>query len=269
MRTALAALVLATAIATTAHAAPADAKQRAAQSFAAGKTAFAHGDFAAAGAAFEQAALYVPHPAALLDAAEAWALAGDRVRAAQLCDRVLAMAPLEARFRAAADEQLARLAPHVATVRVRTAPGARITVDGRDEAGGPIRLAPGGHVLEAAGPEPGRRRSEAIELAAGEMREIDLVALAPEPARPPRTQQASPPLATWVAFGAAAAASGVAVVYGIRTIDAKDAFDASPTFETRDDFVRERAITNVAIGVAAVSVIAGGVLWLFAPRRER
>ena len=85
-----AALVGAISFASSALAEPTD-KQRAAELFAGGEAALKRGDFPGAGAAFEQAALYAPHPSALLNAAEAWELAGDVTRAAELCDRALAM----------------------------------------------------------------------------------------------------------------------------------------------------------------------------------
>src|SRR4051812_39095386 len=67
------------------------ARARADESFRQAKAAFARGEFAAAAAAFEQAATFVLHPAPLMNAAEAWENAGEPVRAIEDCDRVSAI----------------------------------------------------------------------------------------------------------------------------------------------------------------------------------
>src|SRR5579859_1368405 len=90
-RTSLAAIaaVLAFATPSVARSAPPadDARARAAESFREAQAAFARRDFAAAAAAFEAAADFAPHPAALLSASEAWERAGEPARAADDCDR--------------------------------------------------------------------------------------------------------------------------------------------------------------------------------------
>ncbi len=272
-------------VADSAAAAPrSSAKQRAAQSFAAGKASFERGDFAAAGAAFEQAALHVPHPATLLNAAEAWELAGDHVRAAQICDRVLDMEDLETRYREVANTQLERLSKRIATIHVRVPPGARVSVDGeRDESTDHrIRLKPGSHVIVAEGDGITTRR-EVIEVSPGEMRELDLTGAVEveTPATASRTTEApeekdakterrssGPPAGTWVALGVGAAAAGVAGFFGFRTLEAKDAFDANPTVQTAEDFKQARLMTNVSAGVAIAAAAVGVVLWIAAPRAQ-
>src|SRR5437868_2667472 len=68
-----------------------DEHDRAAEIFRQAQAAFARREFSAAAAAFEQAASFENHPATLLNAAEAWEAVPDEVRAAEDCDRVLAM----------------------------------------------------------------------------------------------------------------------------------------------------------------------------------
>src|SRR5262245_46232309 len=67
------------------------ARERASRSFSEAKTAFALRNFTAAATAFEEAARLTPHPVTWLDAADAWERAGQPTRAAEDCDRALAI----------------------------------------------------------------------------------------------------------------------------------------------------------------------------------
>src|SRR5438445_551534 len=107
-----------------------DVHKRAAESFREAQAAFERREFAAAAAAFEQAARYEPHPAPLLNAADAWERVGDLARAAEDCDLVLAMPSLSEPSRADAERRLARLLPRVATLVVRGPRTALIRIDG-------------------------------------------------------------------------------------------------------------------------------------------
>jgi hypothetical protein len=270
-------LVVALAISSVAEAAPTADSKRAAQSFAVGKSAFARGDYAGAAAAFEQAASYAPHPAALLNAAEAWELAGNHVHAAQVCDRVLAMPDLEPKYRQAATQQLTRLGPHVGTLEIKAPDGTHLSVDGEraTASGRVLRVAPGAHALSATFAD-GDSRNENVTVAAGVTKEVDLTpapAAAPAPSTPKQPDKkvsggSGPPAGVWIALGVAAVSGGVATVYGLRTVDARDRFNASPTVQTRDDFNSSRLMTNVFIGVAAVSAAVGVVMWIAAPSGE-
>lgn len=251
---------------------PAAESKRAAQSFAVGKTAYARGDFAGAAAAFEQAAFYSPHPAPLLNAAEAWELAGNFVRSAQLCDRVLEGEDVDAKFRQAAQQQLSRVSPRITTVDVKTPEGARLGVQGeRDETTGHrLRLTPGAHTVVVTY-KTGETRSETVSLSAGASKELDMTSPpppkeAPPPEPPPVLETHSgPPVGTWISFGLAAASGGAAAFFGVRTLDAQKNFDANPTEQTRDEFNSARLLTNVFIGVAVVSAAVGVVLWVASP----
>jgi hypothetical protein len=267
-----------------ASAAPTPAeKQKAAHSFQVGTAAYAKGDFAGAAAAFEQAALYAPHPSTLLNAAESWELAENPARAAQLCDRVLESPNLESQHRQAAQKQLARLEKKVGTIVVKAASDARIELDDKEEksAGTHFRVSSGPHKVKvtAAG---GEARTQSVTVAGGETKELDF--LTPPPPKPPAEVElkpsplavqnkeelaahegGGPPVATWLCFGAGAVGTGFAVYFGVKTLDAKDNFDAHPTATARDEFNSARLATDVAIGVAAVGFAVGIVLWATAP----
>lgn len=266
----------------TASAAPTTAeKQKAAQSFQLGSAAYAKGDFAGAAAAFEQAALYAPHPSTLLNAAESWELAENPARAAQLCDRVLDSPNLEPQHRQAAQKQLARLEKKVGTIVVKAPAKARVEVDEHEETTPRVRVTAGAHKVKVIAPE-GEAQTQSITIAGGESKELDF--LTPPPPKPEDTpppplvqkkkedeteQAGGPPLATWICFGAGAVASGAAVYFGVKTLQAKDAFDAQPTTAARDDFNSARLATDVAIGAAVAGIAIGFVLWVTSSPSDR
>ena len=257
-----------------------EARERASRSFGEAKAAFALHKYTAAGAAFEEAARLVPHPATWLDAAAAWEAAGELARAAEDCDRALALAG-ESGPAADATRRLDRLAPKIATVDLRGRPALLARVDGGDPTGLPAkrRLEPGHHRFVAREASTGEERSVELDLAAGEARTVDLDSAFPPPpppsppappptpapereAAPPPTRRAGPPLGSWIAFGAATVGAGVTTTFGVLTLGAKSTYQLTPTRETLDTFKSDRLATNIALGTAAVAAAVGVVLWL-------
>jgi hypothetical protein len=264
----------------------ADDTGRAATVFRQAQQAFGQKNYAAAAAAFEEAAQLVPHPSAWLNAAEAWELDGDLPRAAQDCDRALGMIDAAETHRREANARLARLVPRIATLQTIDRSGGhglRVTVDGGAEERVPTndRLPPGKHVvvvLDSSG-RPSRRVE--VDVAQGETRIEDLTPptaappppdaaverapAGPTPERPPPGR--GPSLASWIAFGTSAAASVTAIVAGELTLSARDDFDQAPTFERRDHFYAMRTLTNVAWTVGGGTAVIGVVLWALGPRQ--
>jgi hypothetical protein len=275
------AAVVALAVSGVTRAAAAAGSERAAAIFRQGQEAFAHKSYAAAAAAFEQAAELAPHPSAWLDAAEAWELDGSFARAAEDCDRALSLPDASEGHRHEAEARLARLTPKVATLDLRASRPGLVRLDGAAElrAPGKHRVAPGHHAIAVEGattPAP-----ISIDAKAGETAVIDLDPPAPraaEPAPPARADDTppapppeahrGPPLATWVAFGVASAAGATALVTGAMTLSARTDFTNAPSIDARDRFYRVRTITDVAWGVAGAAAITGAVLWLTAPRPD-
>jgi hypothetical protein len=265
-----------------ARGASASGSERAAQIFRQGQDAFAHKNYAAAAAAFEQAAELAPHPAAWLDAAEAWELDGALARAAQDVDRALALPDVSEGHRHEAEARLARLLPKVATLDLHTTLPQLVRLDGAGElrAPGKHRVAPGHHTvaLELA---TSTAPPVAVDARAGETTRIDLDP--PAPAAPPPSSAAppaskpdvapspavshgsqgshGPPVASWVAFGGAALAAGVGVTFGAMTLSARTDYTNAPTPDSRDRFYRLRTTTNIAWGVAGIAAATGVVLW--------
>lgn len=96
--------------------------------------------------------------------------------------------------------------------------------------------------------------------------EHDRAERAPSPPEPPSAW--GPPLAGVIAFGVAVVAGGVGVIYGVRTLGARDDFDANPTTATRDAFYDNRLVANVGFFTAGAAAIVGGVIWVVAPRER-
>jgi hypothetical protein len=266
-----------------AWAADGDAKQRAAERFEAARALFARGEYAKAAETFEQAAAIAPHPAAYMDAAEAWERAGEPVRAAEVCDRLVAMPYLDARYAGAANAILRRNAAKIATLDVVAPTGARASVDGGAELSVPHRwrLAPGTHALVVV--DAGKARSSSLALKGGESRVVDASPPPPEPPPPPPRpvvhdeppppppppESSGPPAGAWIAFGVAAAAVGVGATFGVMTLMSRDDYNAVPNHATADAFYRNRAIADVGLftGLAAAGV--GVAILVFSSGKAR
>jgi hypothetical protein len=285
-----AALVLAAGVllASVAHAQSADARRRAAEQFEEGKRAFAGGQYAAAAEHFQQAALIAPHPATLINAAEAWERAGEPARAAELCDRITATPYADARFLDAAVAMSRRLAPKIATVDVTVPQGGLATIDGGPEVPIPhrFRVRPGTH--EAMVTDAARRvRKVTLDVGAGETRTLEPAPdkepdvtprppPSPEPPptaplgqpAPPLSEPASPSIAPWIFFGLAGASAGVGGVFAYMTVKSRDDYDATPNHTTADAFYRNRLIADVGLFGAAALAATGVVILLLTPSRR-
>jgi len=55
---------------------------------------------------------------------------------------------------------------------------------------------------------------------------------------------------------------GVTSVFGVLTLNAQSEFNSNATLGTHTEFYRDRAITNVALGVAVAGLTAGLALWI-------
>jgi Tetratricopeptide repeat len=281
-------LVAALFVATLAHGQNADARRRAAEQFEAGKRAFANGQYVTAAEHFQQAALISPHPATLINAAEAWERAGEPARAVELCDRITAMPYADARFADAAVTMGRRLAPKIATVDVTAPQGGLATIDGGPEMPIPhrFRLPPGKH--EAMVTDTARRvRRIAVEVAAGESRTVEPpptkepevapqpvvtpeapAAPGPPPSAPEKAAASSGSVLPWVFFGFAGAAAGVGGAFAVLTVASRDDYSAAPNHTTADAFYRNRLIANVGLFGAAAFAATGVVILLVTPSRR-
>jgi len=248
------------------------ARARASESFREAKAAFARGDFAAAAAAFEQAARLAPHPATWLNAAEAWERRGDLVHAAEDCDRARDVSGEDESYRREVDARLARVLAAVGTLEAAGPRALSIRVDGGDAQQLPARrrLAPGVHRVVTVDVATGRERAEEVTLRANHVTRFDARAFADAPpairvaddrARP------GPPAATWICFGLAGAFAVPATIFGVSTLAAKSDYDAAPSRDALDRFKRDRTLTDVSLAAALTALGVGTALWIIAPRR--
>lgn len=254
--------------------------------FEAGRAAFRAGRYAEAGEAYEASAAAQPHAAPLVNAAEAWERDGNLVRAAQACDRALALAA-DATLRAAIQHRLARVTKGVGTISIEGAVEIQVRVDAGHGVAPParIRLSPGRHHLTYVDTRTQRESEGEVSLAAGEERNVVVTspplpaaaqerepppppaviapaALPPSEAPPPRRSTGGPPVGAWVAFGAAGAAGAAAGVLGAMTLSSKQTYEEAPTRSALDDFYGKRLGTNLALGAAVVALGIGIVVWV-------
>lgn len=274
----------------------ASARDNARDAFRIARAAFARGEYAAAAEAFERAAVFEPHAAPLLNAADAWERAGDWARAADDCDRALSIADSEPSLRDVAAKKLEKLVPRVGTLDFIGPNASSVRVDDAQVLRVPSRkrLLPGSHSLAFIDADGSQRPAMLVTLAPGERRTIDLgpspspSSLPSAPARPdaalspaasssprddergaPRSpEKGGPPLASWIGFGIAGASLATSGVLGVWTLDRQSEFERHPTNANADAFESLRLGTNVALGVAAVAAITAGAVWLLTPSRK-
>lgn len=260
-------------------------------SFEAGQRAFNRGDYSRAAGLFERAARWKPHPAAFLDAAEAWALAGDPVRAAELCDHVLGMSNIEERYRRKASDRLQALEKQLFTLHITGRRGTNVRVDGGALRPLPavVRLEPGVHRVVAID-QRGREQSMEVTGARGtSSRLVVLPQPAPSPtpapggsnptapsakappAKAPATKAPSPKrasgpsVASWVLWSGAAVGGVTAAVGGVLTLQARDRFNREPTVAHADAFDHDKLLTNLSLGVAGALAVGGALVWWASP----
>ena len=252
-----------------------DARERARRSFSEAKTAFGQHNYTAAAAAFEEAARLVAHPSTWLNAAEAWELAGDLTRAAEDCDRAIAMDPATTHA-ADATRRLERLVARIATLEVNGPPALLVRLQSGEPRSPPFRarLSPGRHSLIVVDTANHHDRKVEVDLAAGQTRALDL---SPSEAKendtraPPQANtivrtHGGIPLVSKVAFGGGIACAAATAVLGFMTVDAKGDYEADPTRSSLDSFKRTRLLTNVALAATLVSGGVGLVLWIVSPQ---
>jgi hypothetical protein len=251
-----------------------EAQKLAQQSFAEAELAFGRREYAAAAAAFEQAARAVPHPAPWLNAAEAWEKAGAIDRAAEDCEQALAVPEASAVHRQAAFACLDRHGPQLAFLEVQGPSTGTARIDDRSS-DLPTRrwLRPGRYVLRLEDRTSGTQEEEVLNLVAGQRLTRALTPPPPPPALPrvlTQTPTSSPALvaespgpgiATWAAFGVAGGATLGTAILGALTISAQSNFEAAPSQDAADTFYGRRTGTNVALAVAIGAAGAGLLFW--------
>jgi tetratricopeptide (TPR) repeat protein len=247
----------------------ADDEQRASRLFHEGAAAYSSGRLAEAAEAFEGAFELSPRGATIYNAGLAWLEAGRRLRAARAFERALSAGDLVDPQRADAAHRLSVLERVLGRVRIETPGRVSIGPVTNLETPATIWLEPGTYPAELSDGE--RRLRKSVSVAAGELESLRFEALRAEPRpierdQPPAESSSSRRAWAFVALGAAAAATGAAIVIGSEGLEARDRFEASgrKNAEDREQAVALRLWANVAWGVALVGAGTGAYL-LFSP----
>ncbi len=182
---------------------PAPTRDEAAIAFAAGETAFARADYAAAAVHFARAQALVPHPFTAYNLGLAQARAGAKLEAWHTFSQ-LRLETVDPERHTEIEVQLARLSPAVARLQIHATKGQVVRVDGSTvESGVELVRAPGPVRIEVDG------QAARVELRGGELRHVELREVVRRSAHAPsRTQTAV--LASSVAFGAGTAGTALA-----------------------------------------------------------
>jgi hypothetical protein len=237
-----------------------------------GKAAFAAGDYLLAARLFLETYHLAPHHDPLWNAARAYELAGERVRAANLYTLYLEVAPGDARDRDRATALRKDLASVLGRIDV-LGNAAGTTVDGEPAALSTVYVAPGDHLVR--GSVSGREVERTVTLAAGATLSVAL-ALPPElPAlvvppvdAPPRADSArhGRPLPTtvfYVGAGLTAIGVGLTIASGVDTLNAKAAYDHAPSGSLLSDGTSKQDRTNVLFWTMLGVGVATGALGIF------
>jgi hypothetical protein len=246
--------------------------------FRAAEAAYAAHNYAAAANAFEAAYLRAPRGVTIYNAAVAWESAEEPARAAD--DFATALRDPNLAVTAATDARtrLAVLEAQLGIVRVTEPSRGSVLVAHVRGAKAPVivHLRPGQYEVEVQRVD-GSVAKKTIAVRAGESVDAAFEAAAPTSQRaaprPSPLVRPSPAAANtqralgWIGVGLGAASSGAAIYLGVRTLRARDDYQASGYLDAsaRADGIALRTWTNVAWGAAVVTGMLGVVLLLTAP----
>lgn len=253
------------------------------RSFELGTEAYRKARYADAARAYERAAEEGAHAAPYLNAADAWELDGNNVRALRACDRGLELAPSPP-IRRELEKRAARLVRTVATLTITAKRAITVRVDDGERVPVPVtlRLSPGRHSVTF---DDGAGAAQEVDIAAGETRRLvwsEATTTPQAPAEPPAARpveravegpaarpqpSAGPPTGAWIAFAVGGVGLAATGTLSALTLDAQQRYSGDPSEGRRDDFYAMRTASNVAGAITLAAVATGVVLWIALPRR--
>ncbi len=254
-----------------------------------GRQAFKAKRFAQAAHLYDAAAALGRQPSAYFSAALAWELAERSERAADAFARALANTSggeaLGAPEASQAKDRLDTLERSLGTLDVKAPAGWTVQLDGAPEAPAPARLhgVAGIHSLAVAAPDrPIARRDVRLEIGKPLALALKDEPLAKTPVDGPKRDAAPAPAAPvaprivmvepsgqvrraigFTAMGLGVASLGAALVLGLETVDARNAFNASPSRPLYDHEQTLQTWTNVTLIGGAILAVGGAVLVLW------
>jgi hypothetical protein len=278
--------------------APTDEDRRMAhEEYERGKVAFEAKDYLQAARLFLSAYARAPHHDPLWNAARAFELAGEKVRAANLYTLYLELAPSDARDRARATETRKELAASLGRLDIQGR-AEKITVDDQPASLSSVYVDPGQHIVR--GRVDGQPVETLATVAAGATLSVALQgppghAPAILPVAPPNGGETQgtvpsdgsalasssvtsrdapaqrskplPPVVFYVGAGLTAVATGLTIASGVDTLNAKSAFTMTPTNPLLDDGQSKESRTNalfwttLGLGVTSAALAIFLVDW--------
>jgi hypothetical protein len=269
-----------------------DSAAEARQHFNEGSEALRDKRFREAALHYEAAGKLRPHPSAFFTAAMAWDKAEDPNRAADDFAKSLDLPGLNAKDTKTATDRLAVLERTLGTLVIKGPSELVVQLEGLTEANPPARLhgAPGIRVLLVD--RGGKIERRDVKLKLGESTEIDVTeplhaevptaavsasaapaptTTAPQSELPPDSSHGDPAKTRkyigYTAMGLGAVSAGVAIVFGFKTLSARDDYQSTPTHDSYDHATSMKTWTNV--GWAGAAVLGGvGAALVFWPKSK-
>lgn len=255
----------------------AEQKEAAGKAFERGEKAYTQGRFNDAGAAFEEAFHYVPHPAALWNAARAYKKGGNLARAANVYALYLEKAPPDAADRKGAQSDLDQLSKKLGRLEIFAPDASDLLIDDKPARAGIVYVNPGTHVISGIVGAKSLSRVQSVD--AGATAHVALVAEdaakpeqpGPSADTPPSASSAEPlnlrvlpPAAAYAGAGVTAGALALTIGFGINTLSARADFDTAPTQDKLDAGRSKQKITNVFLGTTiALGTLTGAAALFF------
>lgn len=256
-----------------------DAKKKAAARFKEAESLFQKHSYAEAAQAFEEANAIAPHPSVLLNAINAWTLAGQPARAASLSKDLIEDKNIDEKSKEEARAKMVELQGKVGRLNIHGKEISKLSLDGKSIAAGERFVDPGDHLIEAE--VGGRPVSRKVSVVAGSSQQVLLDAPAPAATTSTPTASTAPtptsetpvepkkglsPVVVYVGGAITLGLLGATIWSGLDTLKAKDEFDkkANPTESDKEAGIAKQTRTNILIGATAVTGLLTTGIGLFA-----
>ena len=249
--------------------------KEAASYFEQGTKAFKAQRYLKAAEKFMRAYEIAPHGAALYNAALAWEKAGDVERSADAFEQAIDTGQLTGKQQTDAEKRLDKWKTRLGKLVFAEQDGVTVTVGRFHDKEPPFHgyFKPGSYEVAFSSVDD-RTRVEQVEVAAGVIMHVDAPEDSPGDVTRDRSkdeeQKGGSHTLAWVSLGVAGAATGGAILLGLRALDAKSEFERSEytSQDAHDRADSYRTWTNVSWAAAGLFAVSGGALLLWGGKEE-